>query len=103
MPCVDIPLNLPTPPAIFIGPPQFPPAPAFTGDFCCHFSLQPVGVNTAIAALNAGISAAVTAGAAPFLVAMMGINEIIAVGQSALDEIRNQLPECPLESASVSF
>lgn len=103
-PCVDLSLPTPALPPLLYGPPVFPNVPAFEGDFCCHFAIRPDGVNDLINAANAGIAATAAGAAAPILIAIMGINELVAEGVDFLNgEIKNHLPECPLESASVSF
>lgn len=104
MPCVDFPISLPALPAFLIGAPLIPNVPLPIGaDFCCHFEVDAPGVRAAIAAANALIGGAFAAGSAGLMMIISGMNEAILQGQNVIDEIRAQLPECPLDSTSASL
>lgn len=102
MPCVDLNLELPTIPDFLLAAPALPLIEFPIGaDLCCHFRVNDPGINAVIQGLNAAVAAAFAAGSAELMLVIAGLNEAILQGQYILDEIKDALPECPIDTVSV--
>ena len=100
---------------VAIGPPVLPKipdflltAPVLTLPFpvgidlpCCKFDIMIPGIDAALAAANAAISAVTLAGGIPVITGVMTLNTIRNQIQSQLDALVLSIPRCPVDGATL--